>query len=359
VDSFSEFDHLLEQVGFVRWSLPFCCNLATVGSSELDSARADTSVDEAVAATNIGAAVAGSVANVVVTLEEHVVQLNHLCQNVGLLLRGDVLGDELDIEQIAVREKLSYTLPHAFGLELGNGGKVSEIGSVEFGRVVCHVRGDSSRGKDGLEAELAQSSGAAWSSGGSKECRLALGILWIGSLHHLHDGLETTATGRLNAFTDKLLALSVSFLFSWRSAEITGVKGSNLQARCATGKATNAWLWAGSSEAAITPLAFIGHEGGSAGLVGPVDLLSWLEFWSVLVDVVKLHKNGMVGLAATARHGVGVFFNNHDAFVGFVVEDIVNILLFPAALSNGFDHANSLLDEERVHAREHLDGFCV
>jgi hypothetical protein len=54
-----------------------------------------------------------------------------------------------------------------------------------------------------------------------------------------------------------------------------------------------------------------------------------------------------------------LLYTHHDALVGLVIKDIVDIRLFNAALSNGFNHANALLDEEGVHAREDLDGLRI
>ena len=277
-------------------------------SSKLDSTRTDTSVDKAVAATDVGATLASSGANVVVTLEEHVIELNHLRQNISLLKWGHVLGSELDIEQITISEKFSSSLSQTRWLELGDGRKVSKVGSVELGRIVSHIRTDRSSAKDGFDAHGSQSSRAAWSPGGRKELCLGLGVSGISALHHLHDGLEATPTGRLDDFSKQLCGISISR--SWVSGAISSVEGSSISAALTEGKASNAGLGAFSGEAAITTVALVGHERGSTGLVIPIDLLSWLEFGSIFVNVVELSMERVGGLAAAAGHGIGFFFDD-------------------------------------------------
>ena len=277
---------------------------------ELDSAWADATVHEAVAKGNEDASVVGSVANVVVALEEHVVEVDHLRQHVRLLLRAHVLGGEPDIEQIAVREKLSDALSHLLGLELGDGRKVSEIGRVELGRVVFHFGADRADAKDGIKTELAASSGAAGTPRRCKEFRGPLWIVGVGTVHQLHDGLEAATAGRLDGFSQKVLALPLSFLVSGLAAEISGVEGSGLTASFAHGKASDAGLGAASRETAIASLPFKGHKGRPAWFVGPVDLLSGLEFGGILAYVVKLDKDRVPGCAATAGQGVGFLFDD-------------------------------------------------
>jgi len=330
-----------------------------ISSADSDSAWADTSVDKAVGEIKSGATIIVALANVIVALEEHVVKVDHLCQDIGLLLRADFLRDELDIEQVTVSESFSESLLHLLGLEFGNGGKVSERGRVKLRRVVCHVRADTCVAKDGFKAELAATSSAAWSSGSREDLGFALGIFRVGTVHHLHDGLETTSAGRLNTFAEKLGALALSLRLSGLSAKISGMDSSVFLASVTAGKAANAWLGARSGEATIATLTLEGHKSISAWFVGPVNLLSRLELRGALVYKVKLNKDRVSRLAAAARPHVGFFFDDHDTFVGFVIKDIVDIWLFPATLSNGFNHTNTLLDEEGVHARENLDGFLV
>ena len=279
-------------------------------SSKLDSTRADTSVDEAVAATDIGTTVIGSIANVVVTLEEHIIELDHLCQNVCFLLRGDVLGSEFDIEQIAIGEQFTNTLSQSCWFELGDGCKVSKVGSVELGRVVGHIGADSTHGKDGFSAHCSQSAGTAWSLDGRKESSLGLRVVWVGALHHLHNGLESTTTWGLNDFSKQLCSIPVSR--SRFSGAIAGVKCSSIPTFLATSKATNARLGAFSGAAEITTIALVGHEWGATlgGIVGPIDFLPWLEFGGIFPDVVKLGMERIGRLATASGQSIRFLFDN-------------------------------------------------
>ncbi len=285
-------------------------NVFLLSSATRDSAWADTSIDKAVGDNESGTAVIVALANVIITLEEHIVKVDHLCQDIGLLLRGDFLRHKLDIEQVTIGESFSKALLHLLGLEFGNGGEVSERSGVKLRRVVFIVRANTCIAEDGFNAELAQSSSAAGSSGSREELGFALGVFGVGTVHHLHDGLETTAARRLDAFAEKLGALPVPFRISGLPAELSGVNGSMLFAPFATGKATDEWFGTRSGEATVATLALKGHESISAWFVGPVNLLARLELRGVLVYVVKLNKDRVSGLAAAARQHIGFFFDD-------------------------------------------------
>lgn len=260
-------------------------------------AWAQTSVAVEVAKGQYGFAIGTTTANIVVVLKEHIVQVNHLSQNSGLLLGGYILCVKLDVEQVAVRKKLADALSHCPGSQLGDGGKVSKVGLVDSFRIVLHVGCDLGKPKDGLNTELGQSSGAAGPTGRRKELCLAGRVVGIGTFHHLHDGLEAAAAVGLDGFSQQLGTLPPSLLISGSAAEVPGVEGSVLDATIHTGEASDAGLGAGSP--AIASLALKGHEGGSTGFVGPIDLLSGLELGGVLANEVKLDKDGVAGCAAT------------------------------------------------------------
>jgi len=285
--------------------------------------------------------------------------VDHLRQDVGLLPGSRVFAFELDVEQIAVGKEFADALSHLLGLELGNGGKLAKVDGMELARIVRHGRIGGSNVKFAFEAQFGATSRQTGPAGRRKELRLALRVGRIRAVHHLHNGLEVAPTGGLDGFSQEHGALSVALFFSGLAVQSAGVQGGGFAAALVAGKAADAGLGTGPGEAAIAALPLEGHKGSSGWLVGPVDLLAGLELGGVLVDVVKLDKDGVSGRAATARQHVGFLFDNHDALVAFGFKDIVDIRLFPASLRNGFDQTDTLLDEERIHASEDLERLVV
>jgi len=313
----------------------------------LDLAGADTSAAEAVKESD---SIAG--ADVVVAIEEHVIQMDELGHDGGLLLRSDILVDELDIEQIAVREHLPGSLGHVLGFELGDLGvvlKVDRLG-VLVGRCrsVLELR---------VAAELQASTEAGGSLGGGKLLGSSLGVVGVGAFHRLHEGLDATTKRRLDGLAQELGALPTSLEGSWLAADIARVEGGLFTAALGASKAAQAGLGAGAAAVASLPLH--GHKWRGSRVEAPVDLLAGDELGGVLVHEVELDKDGMPGGTHAPGAIVRFLFDDHDALVRRAIEDIVHVRLFPTTLCHGFNQAEPLLEKERVGPRKELDDFFV
>jgi len=326
----------------------------------MDTARADASVNEAIEQGDLRTAVIRSLAEVIVTLEEHVIKVDHLRENVGFLLGGDICANKLNVEQVVIGKSLSYRLPHCLGFELGDGGVLAKVCRVELGRIAFHRGIRRSVSENGLEAQLTAPSREAGSANGRIQICVTLCVAGIGAFHNLHNGPEVSTAGGLNGFSQELDTIASAFCVSGGSGEVSGVDCGDFRARIVDRKAADAGLWAGSgSETAIASLTLHSHEGRRTGFVVPIHFLSRLELGGGLVHVVKLDEDGVSGGAATTRVGIGFLFDDHDALVRCFIEHIVNIRLFEASTGEGFNHSESLLEEKRIHCREELEGLIV
>jgi len=271
----------------------------------VDLAGADAPVNEAVAQND-----AFVVTHVTVAFEEHVIQVDHLCQNHGLFIGGRVLVRERDVKEITVGEHFAHGLTESLGSFLGDGDVISKVALVDFRDVAVIFRGDLGKAKFGFATEFATPSSEAGTPDGREHLGLALVVVDIATLHNLHDGLEATTALGLLGLSQKVGPIAFALLLSGHAFEVSNVDGSVFLAAFAAGEATNTRLGAGTFAAAIASLALKGHKGITAGLIGPVDLLSRLELGGVLADQIKLDKDGVTRGTAATRHGIGFLLDD-------------------------------------------------
>ena len=243
-------------------------------------ARTHTAVNETVADDEVKSSVTSTVAHVVVALKKHVIHMNHGSENVGLLLRRNVLVVKVHFVNVRIGEQLARSSPQTLGLDLFDRGKVTKR------ELVNRLEVRTGRRHRNTEARIAAQLGATAKKAGTPRRSKHAGLAGALAVHDLQHRFEATASSGLHRGTNQKSRFAlVKRLSRFGARNVARIEGCFVGTAGCAGEAGQKGFGTRTGEAAVTTFALQSHDGlarlFARGLVRQVKLgkerMHWLK----------------------------------------------------------------------------------
>lgn len=132
--------------------------------------RTNASIAKAIANGNVKV-LAITETHVIVSFEKDIVEVYHGCQDICLLLHGNILGNKGNFVNVGIRKGFAEDTTKRIGFDLGNGSKVAKGQLVQFLHRLSRTRNGNA--KLGVATKFRTTSKKAGSSRGGEHFGVA------------------------------------------------------------------------------------------------------------------------------------------------------------------------------------------